>query len=348
MKNYPITIGVLLLSVLISLIALGFWEYYCRSEGFVATPESDKHLWAEHYGKLRDNDPEQVVLISASRGHFDFQLKEWEEETGIKPVQLGAGGRGPAPGFEDIVQNTEFNGTVVMNITPGLFFTLPEDSLFGWFRGKEWLDHYYNRTYADILNHQLSYLFQPYFAFLTSDSEGDPDLKSLIDRVHIPGRAPTGPPFPRFAYVDADRNTYMMEKTVTDTAFAKIIQNVWIHDADTVNQLHPYKDEIFAFYKKNIDQLKARGGKVIFTRNPSHGRVRELEIMKWPRNEYFDEFIREMDCPGYHFEDYPQLDQFYTPEWSHLSTPDARIYTREILRIMKNDGVIQTSQPKLN
>ncbi len=328
------------LTLVLTITTLAIWERYCRDIGFIATVEGDKELWAEHRGRLRDNDPLQVVLISASRGHFDFQLNEWEEMTGVRPIQLGAGGRGPAAGFQDIVEKTEFNGTIVMNVTPSLFFVPPVDSVFGWWRGKEWVDYYHDRTYAQRFNHQLSYLLQPYFAFLTSDIEGDPDLRSLIASIQIPGRVKSGPPFPRFANVDADRNVTMIEKIRADTAFAAIIQRVWIHDEDSINNLDPVKSIIFEFYLENIKKFKERGGKVIFTRNPSHGKVRDYERLNHPRKEYWDKFIKLVDCPGYHFDDYPQLSQFYTPEWSHLATSDAKIYTKEILKIFQRDKVL--------
>jgi hypothetical protein len=339
MTAYPITPKIIVFGAIISLLFLSGWEIYCRSEGYIATPDSTKALWAENRGRLRDNDPDQVVLISASRGHFDFQLDEWEAMTGIRPIQLGAGGRGPAAGFQDIVDNTQYTGTIVMNITPGLFFVPPADSVFGWWRGKAWVDYYHDRTYAQRLNHRLSYLLQPYLAFLTSDTEGDPDLKSLIASVQIPGRTKSGPPFPRFSYVDKDRGVTMMEKISTDTAFAAIIQRVWTHDSDSVNKLEDAKPVIFDFYFDNIKKFKDRGGKVIFTRNPSHGGVRDFERLTHPRKEYWDKFIEQSGCPGYHFDDYPQLSQFFTPEWSHLATPDAKIYTKEILTIMQKDGI---------
>jgi hypothetical protein len=44
---------------------------------------------------------------------------------------------------------------------------------------------------------------------------------------------------------------------------------------------------------------------------------------------------------GYHFQDYEVLNQFTPPEWSHLATPDARIFTRELVGLMKADGVLR-------
>lgn len=339
--EYPVLKQPLLVAVILSVVFLSGWEWYCRVQGFVATMEDDKELWAETRAKLEDNNPNQIVSVSASRGHFDIQLNEWEEMTGTRPIMLSAGGRGPAAVFQDIVENTDYNGTILMNVTPGLFFVTPVDSVFGWWRGKEWVDYYHKRTYAQIFNHQLSYALQPYFAFLTSGEEGDVDLKSMVaDWQNTNDRTESGPPFPRFSYVDAERNTTMLEKIVTDVAFAAVIQRVWTFDYDSINKLENFKPEIFDFYFDLIGRFKKRGGKVILTRNPSHNKVKEHEQLLWPREEYWDKFTKQSGCPAYHFEDYPQLNQFYTPEWSHLSTPDARIYTKELVKILQKDGVL--------
>ncbi len=330
----------LVLAISLAGILLASWEMHCRSLGFLPTLEDDKHLWAEKRDLIRDNDPDQVLIIGASRAHFDFQLNEWEEITGVRPLMLAANGKSPAPVLQDIIENTAFNGTIVMNITPGLFFIAQHDSVGGWHRAKEWVDFYKDRTWAQRFNHQMAYALQPYFAFLTDGEEGDPDLKSLLQTLPPKGRTKPGTPFPRFSQVEADRNTIMLARMETDTAFQKTIQNAWA----TFGSRNERDDEMinisFPFYLDLINQLKARGGKMILTCNPSSGFYTEMEGRVYPREQYFDAFVEQSNCPAYHFSDYPQLDQFDPPEWSHLCTPDARVYTREILAIMKADGVL--------
>ncbi len=339
--EYPSLKQPLFVAIILSMVFLGGWEWHCREQGFVATMEDTKELWAETRANLEDNNPNQLISVSASRGHFDIQLNEWEELTGIRPLMLSADGRGPAAVFEDIINNTEFNGTILLNVTPSMFFEPKADSLFAWWRGAEWVDYYNKRTYAQIFNHQLSYTLQPFFAFLTTGEEGDPDLKSMVrEWSNTNDRAKPGTPFPRFSYYDFERSTTMYDRVVTDTAFAAIIQRAWMVDTDSVNRFVDHKQFIFNFYLNLIEILKARGGKVIITRNPSHGDVRSNEKDVYPRIEWWDEFVEQADCPAYHFEDYLQLNQFYTPEWSHLSTPDARIYTTELVKILQKDGVL--------
>ncbi|MCF8239203.1 MAG: hypothetical protein K9I85_13665 [Saprospiraceae bacterium] len=334
------SIRTLVLAISLTGILLAGWEMHCRSLGFLPTVEDDKHLWAEKRTLIRDNDPDQVLIIGASRAHFDFQLNEWEELTGIRPLMLAANGKSPGPVLQDIIENTAFNGTIVMNITPSLFFIAQHDSVGEWHRAKEWVDFYYSRTWAQRLNHCLSYAVQPYLAFLTDGEEGDPDLKSLLATLPPTGRTKPGTPFPRFSQVESDRNTIMLARMETDTAFQKTIQNAWATFGSKSKRNDDMIDISFPFYLDLIKQLKDRGGKMILTFNPSSGFYTEMEGRVYPRAQYFDAFVKQSGCPAYHFNDYPLLDQFSPPEWSHLCTPDARVYTREILTIMKADGVL--------
>ena len=52
----------------------------------------------------------------------------------------------------------------------------------------------------------------------------DLDLRTLIDRIPLKGRAPSMPPFPWFQYLDKDRNMTMFERVAQDTAYAGMIK----------------------------------------------------------------------------------------------------------------------------
>ncbi|MEZ5031842.1 MAG: hypothetical protein R2787_10615 [Saprospiraceae bacterium] len=330
----------LILALFLTLSLLSVWEVTCRNNGFLPTMDDDKYLWAAQRDRVRDHDSSQVVIIGASRAHFDFQLDDWEDVTGIRPLQLAADGKSPGPVLQDIVNNTAFNGTIVMNITPSLFFIPPADSIGGWKRAADWVDSYHKRTLAQRLNHWLSYGPQSVFAFLTSGEEGDPDLKSMISTLPPKGRVKQGVPFPRFSQVSADRNTWMMPRMETDTAFQRTIQNAWYTFGKNQKRVDKVIEQSFPFYLDLIRRLEARGGRMIFTFNPSSGWYTEFEATNYPRELYYDAFVQQCGCPAYHFQDYPSLARFVPPEWSHLSNPDAREYTRRILAIMQQDGVL--------
>jgi hypothetical protein len=97
-------------------------------------------------------------------------------------------------------------------------------------------------------------------------------------------------------------------------------------------------------YNELIPKFEARGGRVVFVRCPSSRGYRTGENMGIPRIEFYDDFLKQTNSVGYHFEDYEQLNQFHCPEESHLYTPDAKIFTTELVKIMLNDGVLTDSK----
>ncbi len=336
---YPTTKTSFIIAFLFSIVFIFSWEMYWRSQGYIPSVDDSKGLWAEKRALIDVTDSDQVVILGSSRAHYNFQLDEWEEVSGNRPLMLAADGKSPGPMFEDIVENTSFNGILVIGCAPGLFFA-PKDSTGGWNRAKEWVDHYYDRTYAQRFNQKVSYLTDPYLAIITGDDwDSDLTLKHLVRRIPLNGRLDSQYPwFPIFGYGDIDRNMTMLDRLETDTAYAAIIQRVWTHFPPKV-KFREVRTQVLGFYKNNVDKFLARGGRIVFVRNPSHMKFRENEKITHPRELYWDRLIDTTGVPGYHFEDYEVLNQFFTPEWSHLSTPDAKIYTKEFVKILQKDKV---------
>ena len=62
--------------------------------------------------------------------------------------------------------------------------------------------------------------------------------------------------------------------------------------------------------------------------------------MGLPRAEYWDDLVKKANVKSYHFEDYDQLKDLTCPEESHLSKENANYFTRELVKIMLEDGAI--------
>jgi hypothetical protein len=334
----------LVIALILSMISLAMWENHTREKGYIAAIDDNKALWAVQRAKLEKLTDNDFVVIGSSRSHFDIQLDEWEQETGRRPLMLSNDGTTPAPVLKDIVENTQFSGTLLIGVSPGLFFSEPSDSAWMWKRAQARIDHYYDRTWAQRINHKLSLPLERTFAFLNASEEDwadDIDLKSMISRIPMKRRLDDDyPPFYNFMHVDGDRNTYMFEKTVTDTAFANTIKRVWMSGPEDGPPAP--KEPVFRFYDDLLTRFRERGGHVVFVRFPSSGDYRESENKHLPRNEYWEVLLKETNSIGYHFEDYPELSKYTIPEWSHLATPDAKKFTIDLVRIMQEDNVIPT------
>jgi len=206
----------------------------------------------------------------------------------------------------------------------------------------------YDRTYAQRANHYLSLPLERTFSFLNASEEewsDDIDLKTLVKNIKIGNRGPKErPPFNNFGFVDDDRNVTMFEKTKTDTAFANGIIKIWLLGIE--RRPTPVVDSVILYYQPLIEKFKKRGGNVIFLRNPSNGKLRKEEEETYCRTDCWNQLILQTGLEGYHFEDYAQLNQFTCPEESHLYSPDARIYTKELVEILIKDGVLDGKNSK--
>ncbi len=113
----------LIIAILLGIVAIATWEFYWRDQGMVPNLDDNKNLWANQRAKLDEDHSNTVVFIGSSRILYDIQLDLWQELTDTNPLMLATQGASPIPAFKDIVENTDFSGTLVVGITPPLFFS---------------------------------------------------------------------------------------------------------------------------------------------------------------------------------------------------------------------------------
>lgn len=338
------------LMALICLVpALVAWEWHWRNEGYHSTPDSTKHLWAVQRGKVKGLGADDVIVIGSSRVLFDIQIYEWEDVTGRRPLQLAMPGATPMPVLEDLATKTDFAGTVIVGVTPGLFFqSVPGRG--SWDRPAANVEHYYKRTYAQRFNHWLGMPLQKAFSFLQNDDLGfynELDLETIIQRIPFEGRVEVDAPFPMFRFEDKNRNVTMWDRVTRDTAYAAMIKYIWQGGGTPRTppdsaKLAESKETVLKLAADYVSMIQQRGGQVIFVRCPSTGWYLESEESQMPRSQFWDVLLARTGAPGYTFEDYEFMQGYDLPEWSHMATPDARVFTRALVQQMVRDGLIRT------
>lgn len=332
----------LFIALAVAIAGLSFWEMYWRSQNYSPDIDDNKDLWAVQRAKVNIASKNDVVLLGSSRVLFDIQLNEWEQETGIRPIQLATAGASPLAMFSDIVNNSSYEGTIVVGVTPPLFFSTTFPLADPWQRAQNRIEYFYKRTYAQRLNHVLSIPLQQKFVFMSTSEEewtSNIDLKTLLRNIKIGNRAPQGlPPLYRFDHISLERNTEMTEQTVRDTAFANTIKIVWGFFGKTSPP--PDKVATMAFFMKDANTFLERGGNLILIRPPSTGGFRMAEKEVTPRSEFWDELVAKLNVKTYHYEDYKYSKNLDCPEWSHLSAEDARYYTTLLAKTMIKDNAI--------
>jgi hypothetical protein len=333
----------LIIAFTLSILSLTAWEVFWRSQGVYPTLDDNEALWAVQRSRVENATNKDILLMGSSRVLFDMQLNEWEYQTGVRPIQLASVGSSPLPIFHDVVNNTNFNGTIVVGVTPALFFstTSPDVQFWQWPQSK--VDYYKKRTYAQISNHLLSLPLQKNLTFLSDDQGIDGiKLKELLGKINLGNRVVDPmPPFHEFGEIAEDRNNVMKQITATDAAYANSVIKVWqFYMKAGASGPPPDKASTMAFFLNDLKIFKARSGNVILVRCPSSGSVRMGENMGVPRPGFWDDLVNQAQVKSYHFEDYDQLKDLKCPEESHLSAKDAKYFTTELVKIMKVDRAL--------
>jgi hypothetical protein len=183
-------------------------------------------------------------------------------------------------------------------------------------------------------------LIEPYFAF------DDPDfaLETVLARQPWPPRP--GKPWltqvRKLAEHDADRNTHLWSKVADDPQYRELARSIWHQRFQPAGD--PPPAELRKTIQTQIDRmakalakLRARGVQVLFLRSPSDGEYTTYEHRLFPRPQTWDALLAATGAPGIHFEDYPELQGYYLPEWSHMTRADGERFTAALYRIIERD-----------
>lgn len=321
--------------VILSLIS---WEVYLRTHGISVSYDDGPPLWSDKRARVYADSDKSVVFIGSSRIKYDLDIPTWEQTTGCRAVQLAIEGSSPRPVLEDLAQDPNFRGRLIVDVTEVLFFTNGGGNTR---RPDENLKYYKNISPTQRASFWLNGLLESQLVFLDKENLS---LNAQLDALEIPSRPGVFmmPIFPLdFQRNTYDRQMYMTERFVADTNLQRRVSNIWAFFAQMGMKAPPMPaeelDAIFQATKDATDKIRARGGEVLFVRTPSSGPALIGENMGFPREKYWERLLATTGCPGLHFADYPPIAQFVCPEDSHLSPQDAITFTRHFIQILERD-----------
>jgi hypothetical protein len=326
-----------LIALLLSLLILSGWEFYLRQKfnpAGAASYDDNDALWAHTRDRVYEPADQATVFIGSSRMRFDIDIPTWQRLTGEHAVQLGLDGGNPRPVLADLAEDKNFKGKLLIDVTEGLFFYYDEP------RTNKQTKYYHSRTPTQRFSFQVDRLLESKMFFLDQDNFA---LNTLLSRINLPQRKGVVPDvvWPLAGTrINDDRQEYFTPQYLADTIESNKTKAIWtfFYNQYPDTPVSGKKlDSLLLSVKVDVDKIKARGGQVIFTRTPSTGTYREWELKGYPRKEYWDRLLEVTGCQGVYFEDYPAISKFICPEWSHLSIDDARIYTRNLVKILEQE-----------
>jgi hypothetical protein len=320
-------------------VLVGGWEMYWRAHWMEPGDfRNSAGQWAE---QRRRATGDATIIVGSSRILFGLDLDVWERAGHDRPVQLALQGTSPRIFLHDLAEDESVRGLVIVGVMQPLFFG--QD---GGLRG-DYLEHYRNETPSERADSFLANQLERVFAF--PDDETRPAM--LLRRAPLPIRAGTPPRVEpnKLSIMTADRNTEMWRRVVDDPAYQQYAKDTWVDLIELLSAPPPgapppppdappgFPDQavtaVIALVKADVDRIRARGGEVVFVRYPYEG-AWEMENFAFPRARTWDRLIAETDSIGITFQDYPELQGYVLPEWSHLEARDAERFTADLARIL--------------
>jgi len=342
---------ILLWVFLLECVLVCGWEVFWRHHDFIPGDYEDTAaVWELQRRRATGN---ATVLIGSSRMWQDVDLGAWQQTTGTRPVQLAIAGRNPQPVLDELANDLRFQGLVVCEVTPYLFYVESEAFTTAFMhKGR-------SQTLSQRAANRLAMMLESRLAFIDSETR----LSTLWKRLPLPVRAGAFPvrEVPKGHQMQADRDSRIWSRIETDAAYRALFQRLWLFYAGgpqaTLQAIPPslataqpgiveIVSQASARVAEDVARIRARGGDVVFVRFPSSGPVYRSEARSFPRALSWEPLLQRTGATGVNFEDHPQLQGYSLPEWSHMSAADTPRFTQALATLVADCALHRTSATK--
>lgn len=330
------------LLVITGIIVIAFiilWEIFVRSLGFEPSLDDTPDLWSYARSKVSE-DSHQVILLGKSQTFLDFNLNIFFKSSGIKPIQLASIATNPLIFLEDLANKTEFKGTIILgvDINPIEGINTPYDTI-----SKRILTYYYNWNISQKLAFYLRFFLDNNLAFIGQEKIQAKNLlknlkenKNLVDQNLL------------YSVKGFNRQAFMSKRMEFDEKFQTQEQNrILPLPLDKIIKLNESQhqtissiiDEYLSKLKPSVEKIKNRGGRVILVNLPLSGKAKLLTNNLLPKANFWNRLVAESGASlNIHFDEHSLLNHFSCPDWVHLNSADAKIFTKNFLEILKNSN----------
>jgi hypothetical protein len=305
-------------------VAVTGLEWLARARGYQPSVKDDEYAWAWARGRASDGSPHTVAILGTSRIHLAFSQPAFAAALpGWKSVQLAIDGSLPAGSLIDLASDPEFRGIAIVDSIEIAFYADARA------RQDPYLAAYHRRWRAPgaMVERLLATQVQSRLAVL-SDSGIHALQAGLV---------------PPYVTTFADR-TQFADYALTDVAERRrkrlgrigAVTSPTQHDADDwlaeALQLEPA-----------VAEIQARGGAVVYLRMPTCDERWVADQQTAPRALFWDRLAAQSHAVMIHFVDYSSLRDFECPDTSHIASKDGPRFTRALIEILADRGVIPRS-----
>jgi hypothetical protein len=305
----------------IVVVAAAGLEWLARARGYQPSVKDDEYAWAWARMRASDGSPHTVALLGSSRIHLAFSQPAFAAALpGWRSVQLAIDGTHPGDALIDLARDPQFRGIAIVD-TIELGFSVEYRA------GQDpYIATYHRRWRAPgaMLERWLATHIQARFAMLS-----DTGLRGL--------QTGWSPPY---VITYADRTQYA-DYARTDVADRrrKQLARLGAVAPPTAHDAEVWLDEALQL-EPAVAAIEARGGTVVYLRMPTCDERWSADQRREPRALFWDRLAARTHAVAIHFADHPSLRDFECPDTSHIATKDAPRFTRALIEILAERGVI--------
>ena len=320
------------IALMLAAAAAAAFEDWLRAHDYWPTIQDDKDLWSMQMDRL-DAHGDAVALLGASRIQYAVDPVLVQEFTGRPTMMLAVNGAYPLAALRALAEDPGFHGIAIVGIdSRGL-------SRRHWDMQRPWFDHYRNRwSLARRIHRMLLTPLQQHLVFIRS-----PFAVVQIVRRWLAGY---GPPINDYVVMRPDR-LGLLDYRRTNVAAIRERRIADLRDYYRDNVPDPPQAWLAALEEVSawVRTIEARGGRVVFFREPAAGEHLAIDEAHYPRERYWDAYARVAPMVMIDFRDEPAFASIPLPDTSHIDGRDVPRFTSVLLGVLARRGVIAPASP---
>ncbi len=322
-----------LLAIAITVCGWTAFERYWRGQGYAPTVMDSMDLWSLNRARaVKAAPPLRVALLGASRIQYGLSPSIFRDEAramhiSADPIMLAVNGRYPLSALRDLADDENFKDIAIVGIdSRGMDRRV-------WEMQEKYVQQYHHdwspsrEVHRRLLTHLQPHALaaRPDFAFVT-----------LIKRA-LDGQ---GSPYREYVTFERDRSggTDYARSNMAAIRAARVADIKRYYETSTLPAPAAWLNEMREVIRW-VEKINARGGKVVFYREPVSGEHLEVDEAHFPRVQYWDRLAAIMPAAMIDFRDYPEL-AIDTPDTSHVDIKDIDRHTRALVRVLKAKQIL--------
>ncbi|MBS1811275.1 MAG: hypothetical protein JST84_24135 [Acidobacteria bacterium] len=292
----------------------------------------DVGLWSFTRAKASNSSHDVVALVGSSRIQLGIDTQVFAQKTGITPIQLAIDGHPGLRILRHLADDRSFRGIVICEFMEKYAEVIErrQTELIP----EEWVKKYEARSIFSEFEWRARMFGQQTFAFRLPELS----LRNLANALRLRQY-----PMPPYIRTQPDRSK-QADFTLGDIEKRRKNHASIIEEEFRTSPSLSVPEYLKASTDLNdmVDQISARGGRVIFVRFPTSGKILEMEEARYPKRQYWDALAKEIKAPMIHFKEHSELIGFECADGTHLDYKQAALFTEALAEILAREGIVSS------